>query len=69
MSPRLTPGELARARDRFEQDQAHAEYVEYTEAMERIGNARRWRRTRQKFLGRHGYLLSGEGSGPLRSRR
>jgi hypothetical protein len=67
--PRLTPGELALARDRFEQDQAHAEYVEYTVAMERIANARRWRRTRQKFLGRHGYLLSGEGIGPLRAPR
>ena len=69
MTPRLTPAELAQARDRFEQDQAHAEYLEYVEAMGRIGNPRRWRRTRQKFLGRHGYLLAADGSGPLSARR
>lgn len=60
MRPGLTPAELAAARNRFERDQADAEYVEYTEAMERIGNGRRWRRARAKFLRANGYAIADE---------
>lgn len=55
MRPGFTAQERAAVRRRFEQDQADAEYVEYTEAMERISTPRRWRRTRAKFLKARGY--------------
>lgn len=42
------PGDAARCR--FLADQDDAEYVEYTEAMARIGSRRRWRRERRRFL-------------------
>lgn len=52
---RLSASEVAAARHTFEQDQADAEYVEYTEARERISQPRRWRRARMKFLKDRGY--------------
>ena len=55
VDPLLSPDEQVAARERFRQDQEDAEYVEYTEAMERIGNARRWRRARSRFLRSRGY--------------
>jgi hypothetical protein len=47
--------EMLAVRHRFAQDQADAEYVEYTLAMERIGAGRRWRRERRRFLLGRGY--------------
>ncbi|OLT11815.1 hypothetical protein BJF78_26040 [Pseudonocardia sp. CNS-139] len=55
MEPLLSPAELVAARARFEQDQEDAEYVEYTQAMERIAAPRRWRRARRRFLTANGY--------------
>ncbi|MFC5994662.1 hypothetical protein ACFQE5_10625 [Pseudonocardia hispaniensis] len=55
MSAGLSPAELVAARRRFEQDQVDAEYVEYTEAMERISRPRHWRRARARFLRARGY--------------
>lgn len=48
--PQLTSAVRHAARTRFHADQDDAEYVEYTEAMARIGSRRRWRRERRRFL-------------------
>jgi hypothetical protein len=50
MSGGLSSTEVDFARQRFEQDQNDAEYVEFTYAMERIGGGRRWRRERRRLL-------------------
>ncbi|MGD9989107.1 hypothetical protein [Pseudonocardia sp.] len=55
MRPAFTAQERAAVRRRFDQDQADAEYVEYTEAMERLSTPRRWKRARAKFLRSRGY--------------
>lgn len=55
MRSQFTAREREALRRRFDQDQADAEFVEYTEAMERIATPRRWRRTRTKFLEARGY--------------
>lgn len=60
MIPFMSGGEIERARARFRTDQEHAEYVEYTEAMARIGRSRYWRRQRRRFLRAHGYDPSDE---------
>jgi hypothetical protein len=53
--PFMSAAEIEHARARFRTDQEHAEYVEYTEAMGRIGRSRYWRRQRRRFLRAHGY--------------
>lgn len=47
--------DVERARTRFRDDQDEAEYLEYAEAMARIGPTRYWRRRR--FLDQRGYQL------------
>lgn len=54
----MSADEIERARTRFRTDQEHAEYVEYTEAMARIGRSWYWRRQRRRFLRSHGYSSS-----------
>jgi hypothetical protein len=54
----MSVAELLAARRRFDQDQDDAEYVEYLEARGRIGRRRRWRRMRERFLRRQGYIVS-----------
>ena len=54
----MSVAELLAARRRFDQDQDDAEYVEYLEARARIGRSRRWRRMRERFLRRQGYIVS-----------
>jgi hypothetical protein len=46
----MTMDEFLVARRRFDADQEDAEYVEYTFAMGRIGNPRKWQRERRRFL-------------------
>jgi hypothetical protein len=58
MTPFMSAAEIERARARFRTDHEHAEYVEYTEAMGRIGRSWYWRRQRRRFLRAHGYGLS-----------
>ncbi|TCK27224.1 hypothetical protein [Pseudonocardia endophytica] len=57
MTAFMSAEEVERARTRFTDDQDEADYVEYAEAMARIGRGRYWRRRRRRFLDRHGYQL------------
>jgi hypothetical protein len=62
----LSSTEVDAARRRFEQDQADAEYVEFTYAMERIGGGRRWRRGRRRLLRTRGLELGSDPGEPPR---
>lgn len=52
-APRISSAVRHALRDRFLADQHDAEYIEYTEAMARIGSRWRWRRERRRFLKAH----------------
>lgn len=69
MTSHLSAAEIQDARLRFAADQDDALYVEFTEAMARIGPRRVWLRRRRRFLRSRGYPTSGDGdlSGPLRT--
>ncbi|BBG00389.1 hypothetical protein PSA01_54590 [Pseudonocardia saturnea] len=54
----LSGEDIALARRRFVLDQSDAEYVEYAEAMARIGRRRCWLRRRRRFLQSRGYDTS-----------
>lgn len=61
MTAFMSAEEVERARTRFCADQDEAEYLEYAEAMARIGPTRYWRRHRRRFLDQAGYELVDRG--------
>lgn len=64
MNSHLSAAEVRDARLRFETDQEDALYVEFTEAMARIGPRRAWLRRRRRFLRSRGYPTAGSGDFP-----
>lgn len=61
MSREFSPAEVIAARWRFVQDQRDAEFVEFAQAMERIGTGRRrWRRAWRRLLRIRGLQLAAD---------